>query len=174
MKKSEAAQVFQLGRNTIDLWLKQQAETGDYQAKSNRPHRTADKITDWDKFTQFAKLHGEKTQAGWRCGKGNISARTISRALDKIGLSRKKTYGYRERNAAKRATYVAQLADIPLAQRIYVDESGMDERDDYGYGWCERGVRFEALKSGRRAGRVNMIAAYCQSTHGALHAGRCL
>jgi transposase len=43
-----------------------------------------------------------------------------------------------------------------------VDESGMDEREDYGYGWCERGKRFEALKSGRRTGRVNMIAAYCQ------------
>lgn len=45
---------------------------------------------------------------------------------------------------------------------MYVDESGMDERDDYGYGWCERGKRFEALRSGRRAGRINMIAAYCQ------------
>ena len=91
MRKSEAAQIFQLSRNTIDLWLKRQAETGDYQAKSNRPHRTSDKITDWDKFTQFAKLHGEKTQlemaALWS---GKISARTISRALNKIGLSRKK------------------------------------------------------------------------------------
>lgn len=38
----------------------------------------------------------------------------------------------------------------------------MDERDDYGYGWCQRGLRFEALKSGRRTGRVNMLAAYCQ------------
>jgi transposase len=45
---------------------------------------------------------------------------------------------------------------------VYVDESGMDARDDYGYGWCKRGQRFEALKSGRRTGRVNMIAAYCQ------------
>lgn len=45
---------------------------------------------------------------------------------------------------------------------MYVDESGMDTRDDYGYGWCQRGQRFEALKSGRRTGRVNMIAAYCQ------------
>lgn len=36
----------------------------------------------------------------------------------------------------------------------------MDEREDYGYGWCERGLRFEALKSGRRGERVNMIAAY--------------
>lgn len=38
----------------------------------------------------------------------------------------------------------------------------MDERDEYGYGWCERGQRFHALKSGRRGGRINMIAAYCE------------
>jgi len=37
MKKSEAAQVFQLSRNTIDLWLKRQAETGDYQACVESP-----------------------------------------------------------------------------------------------------------------------------------------
>lgn len=39
--------------------------------------------------------------------------------------------------------------------------AGMDSRDDYGYGWNERGERFHALKSGLRQGRVNMIAAYC-------------
>jgi hypothetical protein len=43
-----------------------------------------------------------------------------------------------------------------------VDESGMDNRSDYGYGWSKRGQKFEALKSGKRTGRVNMIAAYCQ------------
>lgn len=43
---------------------------------------------------------------------------------------------------------------------MYVDEAGMDERDDYGYGWSPKGNRFEALKSGRRQGRINMIAAY--------------
>ncbi|MEH2108948.1 transposase [Nostoc sp.] len=37
----------------------------------------------------------------------------------------------------------------------------MDNRDDYGYGQNQRGERFYALKSGRRQGRVNMIAAYC-------------
>jgi len=35
----------------------------------------------------------------------------------------------------------------------------MDNREDYGYGWNERGQRFQALKSGKRQGRVNMIAA---------------
>lgn len=33
--------------------------------------------------------------------------------------------------------------------------------EDYGYGWNSRGQRFYALKSGRRQGRVNMIAALC-------------
>lgn len=37
----------------------------------------------------------------------------------------------------------------------------MDSRDDYGYGWSARGARFHALKSGRRDGRVNMIAGLC-------------
>ncbi len=44
---------------------------------------------------------------------------------------------------------------------VYVDEAGMDNREDYSYGWNEKGQRFHALKSGRRQGRVNMIAAFC-------------
>lgn len=36
----------------------------------------------------------------------------------------------------------------------------MDERDDYGYGWSKAGERVHALKSGRRQGRINMIAGY--------------
>lgn len=91
MKKSEAAQIFQLSRNTINLWLKRQNETGDYQAKSTRPHRTTTKITDWNKFAEFAKQHGGKTQAQMAAlWEGDISARTISRALHKLNLSRKK------------------------------------------------------------------------------------
>lgn len=46
-------------------------------------------------------------------------------------------------------------------QVVYVDEAGMDSRDDYAYGWNQQGQRFHALKSGRRQGPVNMIAALC-------------
>lgn len=91
MKKIEAAQVFGISRNTIDLWLKRQTETGDYQAKPTRPHRTNGKITDWDKFAQFAQEHGGKTQKQMaQLWSDPISDRTISRALQKLGLSRKK------------------------------------------------------------------------------------
>ncbi|HEY9817934.1 MAG TPA: transposase, partial [Candidatus Obscuribacterales bacterium] len=46
------------------------------------------------------------------------------------------------------------------ASVTYVDESGMDERDTYGYGYSPIGERFYAMKSGRRQGRVNRIAGY--------------
>ena len=47
-------------------------------------------------------------------------------------------------------------------QLVYVDEAGMENRDQYDYGHTERGQRFHALKSGRRTGRINMIAALCE------------
>lgn len=45
---------------------------------------------------------------------------------------------------------------------MYIDEAGMDSREDYSYGWNQKGERFYALKSGRRSGRINMIAAWCE------------
>ncbi len=44
-------------------------------------------------------------------------------------------------------------------QIVYVDEAGIDNRDDYPYGYCEIGQRFYALKSGKRTLRVSWIAA---------------
>ncbi len=46
MNKSEASQVFQISRNTIDLWLKRRAETRDFQAQPNLPPGNGNKITD--------------------------------------------------------------------------------------------------------------------------------
>jgi transposase len=162
MKKSEVSQLLNISRNTIDLWLKRQAETGDFKALPNRPPGNNHKITDWDKFHQFAKIYGDKTQAELaQLWEAKISARTISRALKKIGLTRKKTYGYRERDETKRQDFIAQLSTLPTEKIVYVDESGMDSRDEYDYGWNLKGQRFHALNSWRRLGRVNMIAALC-------------
>jgi transposase len=48
------------------------------------------------------------------------------------------------------------------AQIVYVDEAGIDNREDYPYGYCEVGQRFHALKSGKRTERVSWIAALKQ------------
>ena len=44
----------------------------------------------------------------------------------------------------------------------YVDEAGIDNREQYPYGYCEIGQRFHALKSGKRTERVSWIAALKQ------------
>ena len=91
MKKSEVSQLFNISRNTIDLWWKRQAETGDYQALPNQPPGNNNKIADWEKFRDFAKIHGDKTQLEMaKLWSGEISERTISRDEPKIGLTRKK------------------------------------------------------------------------------------
>jgi len=92
----------------------------------------AHRIKDWDAFRAFAKLHGDKTQSEMvQLWQGELSERTISRGAHRMD-SKKKTY--RERDEDKRTAFVAQLVTIAPSQRVYVDESGMDERDDYGYG----------------------------------------
>jgi hypothetical protein len=73
------------------LWLKRRVETGDYQAGLRQPPGNGHKITDWEKFRAFAAQHGDKTQVEMaELWEDKISARTISRALHKIGCTRKK------------------------------------------------------------------------------------
>jgi hypothetical protein len=68
------------------------AETGDYQALPNQPKGSNHKITNWEKFREFAVVHGDKTQVEMaQLWEEKISDRTISRALKKIGFTRKKS-----------------------------------------------------------------------------------
>lgn len=91
MRKSEASLVFQISRNTIDLWLKRKAATGGL-----APTRVANsvrkrKITDWQAFRSFAKRHRHHTQAQMaELWPDEVSQRTISRALSQINWTRKK------------------------------------------------------------------------------------
>jgi hypothetical protein len=88
----------------------------------------------------------------------------VLQAIELDGLkkhAKKKTYGYQERDESKRQSFIEQLANWADEMVVYVDEAGMDNREDYSYGWNEKGQRFHALKSGRRRGRVNRIAAFC-------------
>jgi transposase len=91
LKKSEVSELFNISRNTINLWLQRKAQTGDVQALPNQPPGNNHKITDWEEFRAFAKTHGDKTQVEMaQLWEGDISDRTISRALKKIGFTRKK------------------------------------------------------------------------------------
>lgn len=91
LKKSEASELFNISRNTINLWCQRQAETGDVRVKPRPTSSPKQKITDWEKFRAFVKAHEAQTQAEMaQLWEGDVSSRTISRALQKLGLTRKK------------------------------------------------------------------------------------
>lgn len=91
MKRCEASEFFNISRNTINTWFQRRRETGDFNAKVRKHRGNGHKITDWEKFGAFVETYGDKTQAEMaELWEGDISDRTISRGLKKIGFTRKK------------------------------------------------------------------------------------
>ncbi|MBW4445250.1 MAG: IS630 transposase-related protein [Plectolyngbya sp. WJT66-NPBG17] len=99
-RKSDVSKMFGISRNTLDLWLKREAETGDCRAITNYQQGGRHKITDWERFRVFIKQQGGKTQAQLAAlwGEG-VTQQNISAAIQKLGISRKK-----EHTATKNAT----------------------------------------------------------------------
>ena len=92
-RKTDVCRMLNLSRNTLDLWLKREEQTGDYQAITNFQKGCRHKITDWERFGAFVKQHGDKTQAQLASLWGdNVTQQNISDALRKLGVSRKKKH----------------------------------------------------------------------------------
>ena len=45
---------------------------------------------------------------------------------------------------------------------MYLDEAGINNTEDYAYGWCAKGERFAAERRGNRTERVSFMAAWHQ------------
>ena len=89
--RGQVCGIFNLHRNRLSRWLKQYRETGTYQAKQGYQKGHSHIITDWDKFTAFVQIHGDKTQAEMaQLWEAPVSEETIGRALKRIGFTRKK------------------------------------------------------------------------------------
>ena len=85
--------MFNISRNTLDLWLKREEKTGDCRAVTNYQHQQGggQKIADWERFGDFAREHGGKTQGEMAKLRGdNVTQQNLSDALAKIRWSRKK------------------------------------------------------------------------------------
>ena len=91
MSKTQVSRIFKISRNTIDLWLKKREQTGDYRAEVGSQRGYNAKIGDLEKFREFAKTYGSLTQKEMaQRWPEKISDRTIGKALQKIGYTRKK------------------------------------------------------------------------------------
>jgi transposase len=91
----DVARLFQVGRRTIYRWLDLRKDTNNLAAKSGYQKGHSHKITDWEKFREFAKnnstLSSEKMALEWEKLTGvQISDTTIQQALKKIDYTSKK------------------------------------------------------------------------------------
>jgi transposase len=95
---------------------------------------------------------------------GNITQQNISYTCQKLGITRKKTYGYQERNELEREAFREKLAQVATQRRVYLDEAGFDNRENYPYGYSPEGERCYALKCGKKRERSSWISALKEGT----------
>ncbi len=90
-RKTEVSRLFNISRNTLDLWLKREAEQGHCRPIHCYRQSSREKIKDWEQFRAFVQQHGSKTQAQLaKLWGDNVTQQNISDALQKLGVSRKK------------------------------------------------------------------------------------
>src|SRR4028119_812260 len=90
-RKTDVSRMLNISRNTLDLWLKRKEQIGSCQAITHYQRGNRHKITDWQRFREFARQHGDKTQGQMaKLWGDNVTQQNISDALAKLGLSRKK------------------------------------------------------------------------------------
>lgn len=90
-RKSEVCRMLKISRNTLDLWWKREEQTGDCRATTGFQPGNRHKISDWERFREFVRQHGGKTQTQMaKLWGDHVTQQDISRALAKMGWSRKK------------------------------------------------------------------------------------
>ena len=62
MGKTQVSRIFKISRNTIDLWLKKREKTGDYRAEVGYQRGYNSKLSNLEKFREFAETYGSLTQ----------------------------------------------------------------------------------------------------------------
>ena len=77
---------------------------------------------------------------------GNCSCFTISRNFKNLGFTRKKNYAYQEGDDLKREEFAFKLNQIDKKNIIYLDEAGIDNREDYPYGYRVKEERVPGMK----------------------------
>lgn len=90
-RKSQVCRLFNISRNTLDLWLKRRQHTGAVGAIRDYRRGPQAKIADLNEFRDFAERHGHLTQQDMaQQWSEPISDRTISKALKRIEFTRQK------------------------------------------------------------------------------------
>ena len=84
-RKTDICRLLNISRNTLDLWLKREAETGDFKTKTASRKGPIPKIYDEERFRKFIKEHADKSQQEMaRLWGEGVTQQNISKAIKRI------------------------------------------------------------------------------------------
>jgi transposase len=90
-RKSEICRTLGISRNTLDLWLKREAETGSVAARTDFHRGAKPLIENLDEFRSFVEEYGHLTQKEMvKRWPSHVSLSSFARALRRIKFTRKK------------------------------------------------------------------------------------
>jgi transposase len=84
---------------------------------------------------------------------------TMSRAIGRIGWTRKKTVGASERNEEERAAWRAEVNELPARQLVFVDECGSNIALTPVYARAPKGARAQGSVPRNRGKNTTLIAS---------------
>ncbi len=164
-KKSEPARLFTVARSTIDRWL---AAEDPLAIKKPGPKKM--RVIDEEALRKQVADCPDLTQKE-RATHFGVSEFCIGYGLRKLGITRKKTLGYKQRCDEKRATYCQDLAVKEAAGKsvVYVDECGFCAERFIPYAYAPQGAPVLGLISSQRTRKTTMVAARITINSGEVH-----
>ena len=109
-------------------WRKIKKERGSLKPIINYQKGHSHGIKDYQAFRDYVDANPDKTQEEM-AQYFKVGSSTIGRALKKLHYSKKKSKTYSERNDKLRAAYVHEIKTLSSQERVYIDESGMNDSE---------------------------------------------
>ena len=157
---TQTADRFFISVRTVRRWWAHYKETGHVEPKYRGNYRSSKIKEEELKNLVFGNQNLTLKQIGEVF---QVHASTVGRRMKKVELVyKKKTFHYRESDPEQREAYLKEIEGLAQESLVFMDESGMQERDAVRpRGWGVKGESLLDKKMGKRSPRTNAISAYC-------------
>jgi hypothetical protein len=146
--KASVSRFMGISTTTLTEWHNRYRASGEVAAKQGYQQGHSHKITDWEAFRRFAASTGTRRRPRWpSCGPRKLAKiRWAGRSSGLASREKKELISTPKETRKNAKPTTLKLAQYEAHQRVYLDEAGINNTEDYAYGWCPKGERFKDLR----------------------------
>lgn len=159
--RKSASEVFKVHYNTVKAWVKKYKDTGECFPQTRKP--SIPRKLSLSALREDVQSAPDSFQSE-RASRFGVAQSTISKAMSKLGLTRKKkTTRYLEQDEEqKQAFQTARSSVTEETTFVYLDECGIAQNLYREYGWAPKGETVLGKRTGKRERKLNLIAGYSE------------